>query len=445
MNSPSHLQHGLWRMKQSRSNEYNDLQLWVDLAKLAEETKIDGIFFADVIGLFDAPNWKDVPQNAVQFPSSDPAMILGTMAYATENVAFIYTGNVLLSHPFTFARQASTLDHLSNGRIGWNVVCGASKNGARSFGHEDIEDHETRYARTDEYVDITYKLWEGSMDPGAVLKDQEEHVYVDPKKIHKINHVSKNYSVEGPHLVEPSPQRMPVIYQAGASGPGIAFAAKHAEAVFLISASPEGARKKVTAIKELAVKAGRREDDIHFVEGIMVIVGETLDEAKAKEVEFDKYASATAHTIQFSGAGGIDFSKHSPDELLEDLIDQAPGMRGSIEMVINGVKGRKATVQDLASSSTKGIRAVGTPDMIIDRFQEFIDVGITGFNILSMTLPSSVEDFCRLVAPELKKRGMMRSEFPPGTMREKMFPGRDSMVNERHPAFKYRNMYKENE
>ncbi|CAN9215972.1 unnamed protein product [Alternaria alternata] len=443
MNVPSHLEHGLWRMPQSRSNEYNSLQLWVDLAKLAEENHIDAIFFADVIGLFEAPEWRDVPRHAVQFPSSDPAMLLGTMAYATKNVGLVYTGNVLLSHPFSFARQISTLDHLSNGRIGWNVVCGASQNGARSFGYPGIKDHNTRYARGEEYLDVTYKLWEGSFDPGAIVKDHKEHVYTDSKKIHKINHVSENYSVEGPHLVEPSPQRMPVIYQAGASGPGIEFAGKHAEATFLISATPAGAKKKIEAIKEQVIKAGRREDDIHFIEGVVVIVAETLEEAEAKNAEFDEYASIAAHAIQFGGSGGINVSKHSPDELLEDLIDTAPGMRGAIELVINSVKDRKATVKDMVGSSTKGFRIVGTPAMVADRFQEFVDVGITGFNILSMTLPSTVEDFCKLVVPELKKRGMMRTEYAAGTMREKMFPGRGPEINERHPAFKYRYMFKD--
>ncbi|KAI8938321.1 hypothetical protein NX059_005973 [Plenodomus lindquistii] len=446
MSSPSHLQHGLWRMPQSRSNEYNDFGVWVDLAKLAEDSKIDGIFFADLIGLYEAPNWKDVPRNAVQFPASDPAVLLGTMAYVTKNVGLVYTGNAMLSHPFAFARQISTLDHLTKGRIGWNVVCGTSKNGARSFGLEGIPDHESRYAQADEYMDVVYKLWEGSMDPGAVIKDKENHIYVDPKKVHKINHVGEKYSVEGPHLVEPSPQRMPVIYQAGASGPGLSFAGRHAEAAFLISVTPEGASKKINAIKAEAVKAGRREDDIHFIEGIMVITAETLEEAQAKAAEFDEYASLAAASIQFTGVSGLDFSKLSPDDLLEDLVDKAPGSRMAFDLVINQIQGRKATVRDFAASSTKAMTIVGTPAMVADRFQQFIDVGITGFNILSMTLTSSMEDFCKLVVPELKRRGMMRTEYPPGaTMRERMFPGRGAYINERHPAFKFRNSFKEDQ
>ncbi|KAI8937135.1 hypothetical protein NX059_006349 [Plenodomus lindquistii] len=445
MNTPSHLEHGLWRMPSSRTKEYTTLDLWVELAKLAEETKIDMIFFADILGMYDAPNWKDVPKHAVQFPSCDPMALMGTLAYVTKHLGLIYTSSVFAAQPYMFARQISTLDHLSKGRMGWNVVTGSTSNGAKCLGLPELKDHAARYAWADEYIDVTYKLWEGSHDVGSVVRDGKNNIYSDPKKVHKINHKSEHYSVEGPHTVEPSPQRAPVIFQAGASGPGIEFAGKHAEGCFLISGTPEAAKKKIEQITAAAKAAGRNPDDMHFIEGITPIVGKTLEEAQAKQEEYNDNLDVTAHHLQFSGATGLDLSAYPPDTPLEDLLPLAHGMQGPLTITIDTIKDRKATIRDLAANSIRIMRYCGTPAMIADRFEEYIEAGITGFNLISATVPGTVHDFVELVAPELKRRGLMKTEYSPGTLREKMFPKSRPEVNERHPAAKYRGFYKEDE
>ncbi|KAH6999306.1 alkane monooxygenase [Ilyonectria destructans] len=444
MNTPSHLTHGTWRIPGSRNSDYNKLDFWVDMAKLAEETKVDGIFFADVFGLHEAQggDWGKIPRLAVQFPISDPSVLISAMAAATKEIGLMYTNSVLQSHPFSFARTISTLDHLTEGRVGWNIVTGGSRNGARSMGRSDIMDHDTRYALAAEYADVTYKLWEGSWDPGAVVMDRENYVYSDPEKVHKINHRGEHYSVEGPHLVEPSPQRVPVIFQAGASGPGVAFAGQQAEGAFIISGSPESAAKKIAAIKKEALAAGRREEDIHFLEGTTLVVGETDEDALRKEAEFESYFSDEAHSLMFAGGTGLDLSKYDPEMPLEELIGIAPGMKGAFEMTMATIKGRKAVVRDQINISAKNYRLVGSPQTIADKMEQYRDVGVTGFNIMSMVMPGTFQDFSKLLAPELKKRGLMQTEYRPGTLREKLFPGTDRYINERHPAYKYRFHFK---
>ena len=445
MITPSHLEHGLWRLPESRSAEFTELDFWIEMSKMIEDAKVDGVFFADVLGLYEATEWKDVVKNAVQFPSNDPMVMISALAQATKHLGFIYTSTVTAVLPFMFARQASSLDHLTKGRIGWNVVSGSTGNGARSLGTDGLNEHSKRYNIADEYLEVTYKLWEGSQDDGALIRDKERGWYTDPKKVHKIHHSGEYFKVEGPHQVPPSPQRTPLVFQAGSSGPGLAFAGKNAEGVFLISGSPEAAKKKVDSIKEAAVEAGRDPEEIHFVEGVTLVIGETMEEAKKKEQYYDANASVPAHALQMIGATGLDISKFSPDTLLEDIMDQVPGFTGPLTHAIDRIKDRKATVQDLAASTTTLFRIVGTPATIADRFQQYLDVGITGFNIVTAIMDVSVTDFCDLLAPELKKRGMMKTEYSPGTFREKLFPGNGPFLSKTHPGSKYRGIYGEDE
>jgi alkanesulfonate monooxygenase SsuD/methylene tetrahydromethanopterin reductase-like flavin-dependent oxidoreductase (luciferase family) len=198
MNTVSHIHHGQWRRPDAGQTEFTDVNTWIDLAKLLEEAKFDGMFFADVSGLYgDADADYDVyVREGLQIPSNDPTVLLSALAVSTEHIGLATTSNVFQSHPFHFARQISTLDHISNGRIAWNIVTGTQDNGARNFGLPQLTDHAERYEWAEEYVDVTYKLWEGSWDEGAVLKDRSGD-HADPTKIHKIHHRGKRYSVEG--------------------------------------------------------------------------------------------------------------------------------------------------------------------------------------------------------------------------------------------------------
>lgn len=443
MNTPSHIYHGTWRSPQSKGTAYNDLNTWLDLARLAEKNRIDGIFFADVFGLYEsfggAPD--SLIANAVQFPVSDPWALVSAMSAVTENVGFICTNSVLQQHPFAFARTASTLDHLTRGRIGWNMVTSVSKHGSRCMGLETVTDHEERYRWAEEYADVTYKLWEGSWDDGAVVRDTKSGRYADPGKVHRIDHVGKRYRVEGPHLVEPSPQRTPVLFQAGASASGESFAARHAEGVFLVSGSPNAAAQKVKGVLARAEALGRGPEDILFAEGMSIVVGSTMEEAKRKEAENEGFMNEEAVMLMMGGATGLDLSGYSPDTALKDLIDKAPGMHGAFKLVMDNIHGRTAVVRDLLQMSNRRMSVVGTPETIADTIEEYIAVGVHGINLINQVLPSTYVEFCEHVVPELTRRGLMQTDYAPGTLREKLFR-RGAGMPENHPARKYRGAFK---
>jgi len=229
MNVVSHIYHGLWRHPDTRQIEFNDLDTWVDLARLLEEGRFDALFLADVIGVDPAykGSWDTYVKEAVQIPSNDSSALAAALVGVTENLGLTFTSSILSEHPFSFARRLSTLDHLSKGRIGWNIVTSVSHNAAQNFGLDRIVAHDERYAWADEYMDVVYKLWEGSWDEDALIADKRAGIYADPEKVHRVYHDGKRYRVMGPHLTTPSPQRTPVLYQAGSSKIGRAFAARH--------------------------------------------------------------------------------------------------------------------------------------------------------------------------------------------------------------------------
>lgn len=235
MNCVAHQSPGLWRHPEDQSARYTDLRYWADLAKTLQKGLFDGIFIADVLGTYDVYGSSNEAalRQGTQVPVSDPLLLVSAMALVTEHLGFGVTAGTAYEHPYPFARRLSTLDHLTNGRVGWNVVTGYLPSAARNMGNADQMEHDERYDHADEYLEVLYKLLEGSWEEGAVVRDTETGVFADPAKVHQIGHEGKYFKVPGIHLSEPYPQRTPVIYQAGASPRGIAFAAGNAEAVFV--------------------------------------------------------------------------------------------------------------------------------------------------------------------------------------------------------------------
>ena len=212
MNCVSHIQHGLWVRDDTRQLEFNQLEPWIDLARLLERGGFDALFLADVIGTYDNYRGSNATaiEEALQIPANDPMPLIPAMATATEHLGFAFTSSVLQAHPFTFARQISTLDHLTRGRIAWNIVTSYLQNAGTNLGLGGLPPHDERYRRAEEYLEVTYKLWEGSWEDDAVLRDTTRRIYADPAKIHPIDHAGEFYEVAGPHLSEPSPQRTPI-------------------------------------------------------------------------------------------------------------------------------------------------------------------------------------------------------------------------------------------
>src|SRR5690625_2354228 len=222
MNTVSRLTHGPWRLAEAGELDFNSLQYWIDLAKLLEKGRFDTIFFADVVGVYGPHrgDYRKYVEAGLQIPSNDPLVLASALASHTEHLGIAITSAPVQASPFTFARQLSTLDHLSNGRIAWNIVTSYLENAFKNYGYHDIVPHDERYAWAEEYLEVVYKLWEGSWEDDALLQDVESKLHADYDKIHKIHHEGKRYSVEGPHLVTPSPQRTPLLFQAGASEVG---------------------------------------------------------------------------------------------------------------------------------------------------------------------------------------------------------------------------------
>ena len=228
MNCPSNQSPGLWSHPDSEAHRYTDIDYWIEFAKLLEEAQFDSVFLADVLGPYDVYEGKRDAglRQAVQSPINDPLLIVPAMAAVTKNLSFGITASVTHEHPYTFARRMSTLDHLTKGRVGWNVVTSYLKSAALNMGLDEQIGHDDRYSIAEEYLDVCYKLWEQSWEEDAVVRDTERKMYVDPDKVHDIQHKGKYFTVPGAHLCEPSPQRTPVIFQAGLSPRGSAVCSR---------------------------------------------------------------------------------------------------------------------------------------------------------------------------------------------------------------------------
>ena len=206
MNTVSHITHGLWRLPDNNRHRFNDIEYWIELATMLEAGGFDAVFLADVIGAYDVfrSGTETALREGLQIPSNDPLLVIPAMAAVTKHLGFGVTFSTSYEPPFAFARRMSTLDHLTKGRVGWNIVTSYLPNAARNFGLDGEIPHDLRYKIADEYLDVLYKLWEGSWDDDAVVRDAENNVYSDPTKVRYINHVGEHFTVSGPHLCEPS-------------------------------------------------------------------------------------------------------------------------------------------------------------------------------------------------------------------------------------------------
>ncbi|HEV7955690.1 MAG TPA: LLM class flavin-dependent oxidoreductase [Marisediminicola sp.] len=441
MNTNSHIQHGLWRHPDARQADFNDVRLWVDLAKTLEKGNFDAMFFADVVGLYGpvAGSYEVNAREGLQLPSNDPSVLLSALAVNTEHLGLAFTSSILQEHPFNFARKVSTLDHISNGRIGWNVVTSTLENAARNFGFDRLVAHDERYAWAQEYMDVVYKLWEGSWDEGALLKDKASGVYADHTKIHKINHKGERYSVEGPHLTSPSPQRTPVIFQAGSSPTGRAFAARNAEAQFILAPNVDAAKGLITDTRAIVEQHGRRGEDLQFFQGLTFVIGSTEEEAKRVENEIDEYISTDGFLAHMNlGLDQATGTPLDPDLPLREIKHE--GNQSHVEWLRQASPDREPTVRDLAKLTAKVRgRVVGTPEQIADNLAEWQRAGVDGINVINWTIPQSYELFIDEVLPVLRERGLAKSEATPGTLRQKL--GGSDLLPSSHYAAQYRGAF----
>jgi long-chain alkane monooxygenase len=434
----SHAVHGIWRHPDfHRQREFERLNHWLELARTLERGRFDLLFLADVIGAYDVygDDWKASARYGVQFPSYDPLVLLAALAPATEHLGLGLTSSVFYQHPFPFARQISTLDQLSGGRLGWNIVTSVIQNAAQNMGMDRLPDHDERYRRAEEYTQAVYKLWEQSWDDDALRRDTEAGVFSDPDGVHEINHVSEHWSVRGPHLVAPTPQRTPLLMQAGSSPVGRDFAARHAEAVFLVCNTPDVAAPLVEDYRRRTVAVGRDAAEIKLLAALTVVTAETEEAARAKDAELEEWISDEGMLVMLSGHMQTNLGAIDLDRPLADFkTDGMQGMLAEIRARVPPELQASLTYRDLLKGFWRN-RLVGSGEQIADRLAEFAAVGIDGVNLVEMVRPEGFEDFVEFVVPVMQERGMVQREYRDGTLREKIF-GRGPRLPEGHPALR---------
>ncbi|KAE8449347.1 hypothetical protein EG329_008248 [Mollisiaceae sp. DMI_Dod_QoI] len=443
-----HQSPGLWRHPDDQSHRFNDLSYWTDLAQLLEKAKFHGIFIADVLGGYDVykgpKNLEPAIVSAAQWPVNEPLAVIPAMAAVTKSLGFGVTVATTYEQPYHLARRLSTVDHLIKGRLGWNIVTGYLDSAARNLGHTEQPQHDERYAIAEEYLEVMYKLWESSWRDDAVVRDAKTGIFTDPTRVREINHVGKYFNVPGPHICQPSPQRTPLLMQAGTSSSGKRFAAKNAEAIFVAGHSPSVVAKSIADIRAQAKEFGRDEESVKFLAMICPVLGKTEEEAKAKYEEYLSYGSEDGAFALFGGWTGIDLAKYGDDEELRHVESNA--IRSAVEgwsKASPGVpKWTKHTVAQHLMIGGLGATVVGTPAQVADEFERWVDEGgVDGFNIAYAITPGSFNDVIELLLPELRSRGLFWDDYevPGGVYRENLYKEKGQTgLPSHHPAHGYR-------
>lgn len=437
MNCVGHINHGLWTHPRDNSSQYKTLAYWTELAQLLERGLFDGLFIADIVGVYDIyQDSVDVTlKESIQLPVNDPLLLVSAMAAVTRHLGFGLTANLTYEAPYLFARRLSTLDHLSGGRVGWNIVTGYLDSAAKAMGLTEQVEHDRRYEQADEYLEVLYKLWEGSWEDDAVVQDRERRIYAQPEKVHKVQHEGEFYRVEGYHLCEPSPQRTPLLFQAGSSTRGLQFAGQHAECVFISGQNKPAARAQVDKVRNAAIAAGRDGQAVKVFMGLTVIVAATEALAWAKHAEYRSYASAEAGVAHFAASTAIDFARYELDEPIQYVKGNA------IESATKTLQNNDWTRRKLLDQHALGgryITLVGDPEQVADALEAWIaETGLDGFNLTRTVTPESYADFIDLVIPVLQARGSYKTAYAQGTLREKVF-GKGPSLPEGHAGFSYK-------
>lgn len=438
-----HQSPGLWTHPEDRSVGYKDLDYWIDLAKLLESGKFDNLFIADVLGVYDT--YQGSPdasiRRAMQIPVHDPLMQVSAMAAATDKLGFGITVSATYEQPYALARRFSSLDHLTKGRIAWNIVTSYLDGAARNLGHDRQVSHDERYAIADEFVEVCYKLWEGSWDDDAVVADRVNKIYADPRKVRGIDHRGTYFSVPGVHLSEPSPQRTPVIWQAGTSPLGRKFAAKHAEAVFTVAPTSSTLRGYVDDMRRIAATLGRDPRSLRIFTEITIVTASTDAEASAKYQDYLSYTDYEGALAFYAGITGLDLSQLDPDQPLQYV--DTDSARFALEIFSRADPERSWTPSEVArfvSVGAMGPVIVGGPSTVANELERWMaDADIDGFNLAYAVTPGTFEDFIEYIVPELQNRGRYWHDYDGSrTCRERLYGVGQCRVRDDHPAARYR-------
>ena len=407
-----------WRLPGAYADAAQNFSRWADCARTMERGKLDMIFVGDII----SPQGVDDPQTMSRTSRTmgfEPLTLLAALSGVTTHLGLAGTVATTWNEPYMVARMLASLDHLSNGRAAWNVVTGRNPEDARNFSLDKHFDHEDRYERAEEFVDVVRGLWD-TYEDDALLHDKENGRFFDPEKFHLLNHTGKRFSVRGPLSVARPPQGHPVIIQAGNSEPAKELSARVAEMVFTEHNTLEAARAYYSDVKGRMAKYGRNPDNLRIICGMTPYVGRTMEEAQAKFDRLQAMMPAELVIKQFSIMIGTDVSGYPLDGPMPKV--DVSASRSNPEQFLSFGRGKNLTLLQTALRATAAkshLLAIGTAEDVADQMQQWFEGGAAdGFNLLLPSMPGDLDDFVDLVVPVLQKRGLFRTEYASGNLRE---------------------------
>lgn len=414
---------GLWTHPLDDRVGVNSLDRWRHTALTAEQAGFDALFLADVLGLYDvyeggvdaAVRW------AVEAPANDPFIYVPALAEVAKSLAFVVTASTSYEHPFALARRFGTLDHLTDGRIGWNIVTSYLDSAARNFGSAQQRAHGDRYARADEFVDVARSLWEDSWSDDAVVADRERGVYARRGSVRPIDHHGTHFSVAGPALTSPSPQRTPALFQAGWSPRGRAFAARNAEVILTPKSDPRELREGIDDIRARAALLGRDPDELRALALAKVVVAAGDAQAQEKLEDLERHYHLEAQLVSYAGDTGIDLSRYGDDE---PLVQESNGLTSYVRRA--GPDSAPLTAGDVREKFRSVIRGndltfVGSPDRVADDIARHArESGLDGYILNPLISPGTLDDFAEYVVPALAERGVYDPSPKTGTLRSRV-------------------------
>lgn len=408
-----------WRYPNVRADHVLNFEFIKQQALVAERGKFDMLFLADGV----SAGYQSTGFEQHSSLSFEPYTLLSGLAAVTSKIGVVGTVSTTFNEPFNVARKFASLDHLSGGRAGWNVVTSAGLEAANNFGLKDEPTHAQRYKRAEEFVDVTKKLWD-SWEDDAVVYDKEHGQYVNREKVHQVNYEGQFLSVTGPLNIARPIQGYPVVVQAGSSEAGKELAAHTAEVIFTAWQTLEEAQAFYSDVKSRLAKYGRHPDKLKIMPGVYPIVGKTIEEAQAKRQQLLDLIPESLGVALLSQQLGVDLSSYPVDKPLPKLpdISEINGMKSRFQLIKDLAKREQLTIRQLYQhiAGARGHREIiGTPEQIADQLQEWFEQGAAdGFNIMPPTFPDGLNDFVDLVIPELQKRGIFRTEYEGSTLRE---------------------------
>ncbi len=416
---PASIHTGAWRYPGAYPDANFNFAHLKHFARRLEAAKFDAFFMADHLALLNMP--VEALKRSHTATSFEPFTLLSALAAVTERIGLVATASTTFDQPFHVARRFASLDHISGGRAGWNIVTTSNPDAALNFGLDEHLEHGERYDRAREFYDVVTGLWDSWADD-AFVRDVASGTFFDPDKLHVLAHKGEHFSVRGPlHIARPV-QGWPVIVQAGASEPGRQLAAETAELVFAAHGHIEAGRTFYADVKRRMDELGRPRDDLKILPGAFVVVGDTVEDARAKRAHLDSLVHYDSAVASLSIALGHDVSGFDPDGPLPDIPETNASKSGR-ERTIELARRENLSVRQLAQrlGGYAGLAFVGTPATIADAMEEWLETeACDGFNVMFPYLPAGLDDFVDRVVPELQRRGLFRREYEGTTLRDNL-------------------------